>query len=122
MIEPNRQLFKLTPYSEYCRKKLLMDQNEKLVVFRVTQMGAIDGWSGKLVSLSITAIKNTHDNYQDVYRCASKFLRTVFCCITIFNIRQTTGLSFIRAFSCRTNWPATDKKQINQLLFTCQQH
>lgn len=123
MIEPNRQLFKLTPYRpEYCRKKLLMDQNEKLVVFRVTQVGAIDGCSGKLVSLSITAIKNNHDIYQDVYRCASKVLRTVFLCITIFYIEQTTGLSFIRAFSCWRNWPATDTKQVDQLLFTRQQH
>lgn len=120
MIEPNRQLFKIIPYSpEYCRKKLLMDQNKKLIVFRVTQVGAIDGCSGKFVSLYITAIKNNHE---DVYRCASNFLRTVLLCVTIFNIGQTTGLSFIQAFSCRTNRPATDTKQVDKLLFAYQQY
>ncbi|KAM7012019.1 uncharacterized protein LKV04_022591 [Tautogolabrus adspersus] len=59
------------PYrAEYFGQKLHVDQNEKLVMFGVTHVVAIDGYSGKLVGHSTMPVKNNLTIYQDVYRQA----------------------------------------------------
>ncbi|XP_049326730.1 uncharacterized protein LOC111191866 [Astyanax mexicanus] len=57
------------PYNaEYMGHKLHMDQNEKLVMFGVTHVLAIDGYSSKIVGHSTMPVKNNLLIYQDVYR------------------------------------------------------
>lgn len=48
--------------------KVHMDQNEKLAVFGVTLVLAIDGFSKKVVALSTMPIKNNLAIYEDVFR------------------------------------------------------
>ncbi|XP_030607636.1 uncharacterized protein LOC115795729 isoform X2 [Archocentrus centrarchus] len=59
------------PYNaEYMGHKLHLDQNEKLVMFGVTHVMAIDGFSKKIVSHSTMPVKNNIIIYEDVYRPA----------------------------------------------------
>uniref|UniRef100_A0AAV2MTB3 Integrase core domain-containing protein n=1 Tax=Knipowitschia caucasica TaxID=637954 RepID=A0AAV2MTB3_KNICA len=59
------------PYNaEYMGHKLHMDQNEKLVMFGVTHVMAIDGYSKKVVGYSTMPIKNNLTIYEEVYRHA----------------------------------------------------
>lgn len=43
----------LIPYADYFAHKLHVDQNEKLVMYGVTHVCAIDGFSGKTVNTLI---------------------------------------------------------------------
>lgn len=57
------------PYeAEYVGHKLHMDQNEKLCMFGVTHVVAIDGYSKKIVGHSTMPIKNNLTIYEEVYR------------------------------------------------------
>lgn len=57
------------PYrSTYCGEKLHIDQNEKLIMFGVTHVCAVDGHSGKIVSFVTMPIKNNAIIYDKVYR------------------------------------------------------
>ncbi|KAF5891855.1 uncharacterized protein DAT39_018441, partial [Clarias magur] len=47
--------------------KLHLDQNEKLVMFGVTHVLAIDGFRKKIVSHSTMPIKNNLSIYEDVF-------------------------------------------------------
>ena len=48
------------PYtSEYCGKKLHLNQNEKLAMFGVTDFLAVDGYSRKIVGMVTMPVKNT---------------------------------------------------------------
>ncbi|XP_052390355.1 uncharacterized protein LOC128026983 [Carassius gibelio] len=59
------------PYSaDYMGHKLHIDQNEKMVMFGVTHVAAIDGFSSKIVGHSTMPVKNNLVIYQDVYRSA----------------------------------------------------
>ncbi|XP_051793642.1 uncharacterized protein LOC127537676 isoform X2 [Acanthochromis polyacanthus] len=59
------------PYSaEYMGHKLHLDQNEKLVMFGVTHVLAVDGFSSKIVSHSTMPVKNNLTIYQEVFRNA----------------------------------------------------
>uniref|UniRef100_A0A1A8MEW8 Si:ch211-227p7.1 n=1 Tax=Nothobranchius pienaari TaxID=704102 RepID=A0A1A8MEW8_9TELE len=59
------------PYNaEYMGHKLHVDQNEKLVMFGVTHVMAIDGFSKKVVGHSTMPIKNNLIIYEEVYRSA----------------------------------------------------
>ncbi|XP_060759597.1 uncharacterized protein LOC132886813 [Neoarius graeffei] len=59
------------PYNaEYVGHKLHIDQNEKLVMFGVTHVMAIDGYSKKIVGHSTMPIKNNIIIYDEVYRPA----------------------------------------------------
>ncbi|XP_056326001.1 uncharacterized protein LOC130238907 [Danio aesculapii] len=59
------------PYNaEYVGHKLHMDQNEKLCMFGVTHVIAIDGFSKKIVGHSTMPIKNNLTIYEEVYRNA----------------------------------------------------
>lgn len=45
-----------------------MDQNEKLAMFGVTHVVAVDGFSKKVVAHSTMPIKNNLTIYEDVFR------------------------------------------------------
>ncbi|XP_027132667.1 uncharacterized protein LOC113745336, partial [Larimichthys crocea] len=56
------------PYSaEYTGHKLHIDQNEKLVMFGVTHVLSVDGFSSKIISHSTMPVKNNLTIYQEVY-------------------------------------------------------
>lgn len=57
------------PYrADYFGHKLHIDQNEKLVMFGVTHVCAIDGFSGKVVGFVTMPIKNCIEVYAHLYR------------------------------------------------------
>ncbi|XP_060782698.1 uncharacterized protein LOC132889896 [Neoarius graeffei] len=59
------------PYqADYMGQKVHLDQNEKLVMFGVTHVVAIDGFSKKVVGHSTMPIKNNLAIYEDVFRPA----------------------------------------------------
>ncbi|XP_055360765.1 uncharacterized protein LOC114847823 [Betta splendens] len=60
-----------TPYrADYMGQKIHIDQNEKMVMYGVTHVVAIDGFSGKLVAHSTMPIKNNLTIYDEIYRKA----------------------------------------------------
>ncbi|KAK9535816.1 hypothetical protein VZT92_008173 [Zoarces viviparus] len=59
------------PYhAGYVGHKIYIDQNEKLVMFGVTHVLAIDGFSSKIVGQATMPIKNNLTIYDEVYRSA----------------------------------------------------
>ena len=57
------------PYhADYLGHKLLVDQNEKLVMFGVTHMCAVDGYSRKVVGFITMPIKNCVEIYTHLFR------------------------------------------------------
>ncbi|XP_073326353.1 uncharacterized protein [Pagrus major] len=59
------------PYqADYMGQKIHMDQNEKLAMYGVTHVVAIDGFSKKVVGHSTMPIKNNLVIYEDVFRPA----------------------------------------------------
>ena len=55
-------------FAEYFGHKLHMDQNEKLAMFKITHVLAIDGYSSKIVSFKCMPVKNNLLIYENVYR------------------------------------------------------
>lgn len=56
------------PYrAYYFGEKLHIDQNEKLVMFGLTHICAIDGFSGRIVWFTIMPVKNNILIYQHLY-------------------------------------------------------
>ena len=56
------------PYrADYFGHKLHVDQNEKLVMFGVTHVCGIDGYSGKIVGFVTMPIKNCVDIYSHFF-------------------------------------------------------
>ncbi|CAM4598533.1 unnamed protein product [Leuciscus chuanchicus] len=59
------------PYNAgYVGHKVHIDQNEKMVMFGVTHVLAIDGFSSKIVGKSTMPVKNNLTIYSDIYRGA----------------------------------------------------
>ena len=57
------------PYrAEYFGEKLHIDQNEKLVMYGLTHICAIDGYSGKIVGFICMPVKNTVEIYKHLLR------------------------------------------------------
>lgn len=57
------------PYSsKYFGNKVHIDQNEKLVLFGVTHVCAVDGYSGMVVGFATFPIKNNALVYEHLYR------------------------------------------------------
>ena len=54
--------------SDYFGEKLHIDQNEKLVMFGVTHVCAIDGHSGRIVGFATMPIKNNILIYEFLFR------------------------------------------------------
>ena len=48
--------------------KLHIDQNEKLVMYGVTHIGAVDGFSGKIVGFVSMPLKNNVEIYTHLYK------------------------------------------------------
>ena len=59
--------------ANYFGEKMHIDQNDKLVMFGVTHVAAIDGYSGKIVAFTTMAIKNNITIYETIYRYVSTF-------------------------------------------------
>ena len=56
------------PYiAKYFGHKVHIDQNEKLCMFGVTHVLAVDGFSGKIVALSTMPVKNCIVIYEHIY-------------------------------------------------------
>ena len=63
------RLMNPVPYHpDYFGHKLHIDQNEKLVMYGVTHIGAVDGFSGKIVGFVSMPIKNNVEIYTHLYR------------------------------------------------------
>jgi len=57
------------PYrADYFGHKLHIDQNEKLVMFGVTHICAVDGYSGKIVGFITMPVKNNVEIYMHLFR------------------------------------------------------
>lgn len=57
------------PYrADYFGHKLHMDQNEKLVMYGVTHVAAIDGHSRYIVAATTMPVKNNLTIYREVYK------------------------------------------------------
>ncbi|CAL9707210.1 unnamed protein product [Knipowitschia caucasica] len=65
-----RNLNPVPYHADYMGHKVHIDQNEKLIMFGVTHVLAIDGYSSKVVAHATMPIKNTLTIYEDVYRSA----------------------------------------------------
>ena len=67
------------PYRAYCfGHKLHLDQNEKLVLYGVTHVIAVDGHSRFAVAAKCMAIKNNKVIYSEVYRSVLNFIFVLF--------------------------------------------
>ena len=64
-----RQFNPIPYHASYFGQKLHIDQNEKLVMFGVTHICAIDGYSGKIVGFISMPIKNNVEIYTHLFRC-----------------------------------------------------
>ena len=67
-LQGRRNLNPQPYYAEYHGHKVHMDQNEKLVMFGVVRVLAVDGYSGKIVGHSSMPMKNNITIYNEVYR------------------------------------------------------
>ena len=57
------------PYqADYFGHKIHIDQNEKMVMFGVTHVGAIDGYSRRIVGFVTMPVKNNLEIYKHLYR------------------------------------------------------
>lgn len=64
-----QRLINPIPYTAaYFGEKLHIDQNEKLVLYGVTHVCAIDGFSGKIVGFVSMAVKSNSIIYEKLYR------------------------------------------------------
>ena len=63
--------------ADYFGEKLHIDQNEKLVMFSVTHVAAIDGFSGKIVAFETMPIKNN----TNIYTSKPLRLENYECCV-----------------------------------------
>ena len=66
-VETNRMMNPVPYIANYFGHKLHIDQNEKMVMFGVTHILAVDGFSGKIVSLVSVPVKNCALIYEHVY-------------------------------------------------------
>ena len=64
-----QRLVNPVPYiAAYFGEKLHIDQNEKLVLYGVTHVCAVDGFSGKIVSFVSMPVKSNGIIYEKLYR------------------------------------------------------
>jgi len=60
--------------ADYFGHKIHIDQNEKNVMFGVTHICAVDGFSRKIVAFSTMPVKNNYLIYDTVYRYSTTTL------------------------------------------------
>lgn len=53
--------------ARYFGEKVHIDQNEKLILFGVTHICAVDGYSGKIVAFCSMPVKNNISIYEHIY-------------------------------------------------------
>ena len=63
-----RQMNPIPYRADYFGHKLHIDQNEKLVMFGVTHICALDGYSGKIVEFVTMPVKNNVEIYAHFFR------------------------------------------------------
>lgn len=66
-----RKLNPVPYHADYFGHKLHIDQNEKLVMYGVTHICAVDGFSGKVVGFVTMPVKNNVEIYTHLYRSVS---------------------------------------------------
>ncbi len=64
----HRQVNPIPYTATYFGEKLHIDQNEKLIMYGVTHVCAIDGFSGKIVGFVSMAVKNNPIIYEKLYK------------------------------------------------------
>ena len=65
-----RQMNPMPYRADFFGHKLHIDQNEKLVMFGVTHICAVDGYSGKIVGFVTMPVKNNVEIYTHLFRSA----------------------------------------------------
>lgn len=63
-----RQMNPVPYYAEYCGHKMHVDQNEKLAMYGVTHVVALDGYSGFILGLITMPTKNNLVIYDQLFR------------------------------------------------------
>lgn len=74
-----RQINPIPYSSKYFGNKVHIDQNEKLVLFGVTHVCAIDGYSGMIVGFITIPLKNNVLIYQHLYRSVVWATSIILC-------------------------------------------
>ena len=93
-----RQTSPFPYHADYFGHKLHMDQNEKLVMYGLTEVSACDGYSGKIVAFATMPLKNNVLTYEHIYRYST--INIVYKCIlllaktTINSQQQKTRQTF----------------------------
>ena len=67
-IGTERRLNPMPYHADYFGQKIHIDQNEKMVMFGVTYICGIDGYSGKIVGYIIIPVKNNILIYEKFYK------------------------------------------------------
>ena len=63
-----RRLNPIPYHADYFGHKVHIDQNEKMIMFGVTHICAVDGFSGKIVQFITMPIKNNIEIYMHLFR------------------------------------------------------
>ncbi|XP_077397836.1 uncharacterized protein LOC144033529 [Festucalex cinctus] len=124
-----RNLNPIPYHAEYMGHKLHLDQNEKLGMFGVTHVLAIDGFSSKIVAHFTMPVKNNLIIYENVYRTAvanngmwdqlrvdhgREFYLTLYIQEKLSQHRHNTNMPYVQTVSSRNLrveriWPEVNK-------------
>ena len=63
-----RQTNPVPYHADYAGHKMHVDQNEKLVMYGVTHVAAVDGFSGMIVGFFTMPVKNNVEIYSNLYK------------------------------------------------------
>lgn len=63
-----RRLYPVPYRADYFGHKVHIDQNEKLVMYGVTQVCAVDGFSGRIVGFVTMPVKNNVEIYTHFFK------------------------------------------------------
>lgn len=74
-----RKMNPIPYHADYFGHKLHIDQNEKLVMYGVTHVCAVDGYSGKIVGFISMPVKNNVEIYRHLYRYAPNMYYRIHC-------------------------------------------
>ena len=66
--ETARQTNPIPYHADYVGHKLHIDQNEKLVMYGVTHVTAVDGYSGMILGFVTMPIKNNVEIFENLYK------------------------------------------------------
>ena len=88
------------PYrADYFGHKLHIDQNEKLVMYEVTRVAAIDGHSRFVVAGTTMPVKNNLTIYREIYKYGFYLLSFVKCTSRYFWISYPSFDALLSCFS-----------------------